>query len=466
MVQSLPRPFRIFGRSLALALVLVLAVIGPGRTDLATAQDVSPADLLAHIKVLASDEFEGRAPGTPGEDRTVAYLRDRFKALGLKPGNPDGTYVQDVPLVGFQATSASGAFRAGGGAAEGRTIGLSFLKDWVAVSRRLVPEVKVEDSEVVFVGYGVVAPEYGWDDYKGVDVRGKTLVMLVNDSAVADPDHPDQLDPAAFKGRAMTYYGRWTYKYEIASEKGASAAILVHETEAAGYPFSVVTGSWGRENFEIRQGGENAGRVKVEGWVSLDKARELFSASGKDFDTLKQAARRRDFRPVALKARASFAIANRLREVRSQNVIARLDGSDAKLRDECVIYTAHWDHLGRDPSLPGDQIFNGAADNASGVAALLELAGAFAREKPGPKRSIVFLAVTAEEKGLLGARYYAAHPALPARVDPGRHQHGRDQPLGPHPRRRQRRQGAVDARRPARRGRLGPRESRRPRRRA
>jgi Zn-dependent M28 family amino/carboxypeptidase len=376
---------------------------------------ISTADLLAHIQLLSSDEFEGRAPGSAGEERTVAYLTGQLRGLGLKPGNPDGSYVQGVPLVGFQAQSASGSFQVSGGGGSGpdRTIDLSFLKDWVAVSRRLVPEVRVAGSDVVFVGYGVVAPEYGWDDYKGVDVRGKTIVMLVGDPAIPDPNNPRELDPAMFKGRAMTYYGRWTYKYEIASEKGAAAAILVHETGPAGYPFSVVTGSWGRENFEIRQPGENTDRVLVEGWVSLDKAKELLAACGKDFDALKAAALRRDFRPVPLAARALFTIANRLRAVESRNVVARLEGSDPKLRDESVIYTAHWDHLGRDPSLAGDQIFNGAADNASGTAALLELARAYTRLTPAPRRSIVFLAVTAEEKGLLGAKYYAEHPLYP-----------------------------------------------------
>jgi Zn-dependent M28 family amino/carboxypeptidase len=376
---------------------------------------ITGAGLLAHIQVLASDDFEGRAPGSPGEERSVAYLTEQFRALGLKPGNPDGTFVQNVPLVGFQATAASGEFRVGAGKDPGKpkTIGLDFLKDWVAVSRRLVPSVKVEDSDVVFVGYGVVAPEYGWDDYKGVDVRGKTLLMLVGDPAIPDPANPGQLDPSMFKGRAMTYYGRWTYKYEIASEKGAAAAILVHETGPAGYPFEVVTGSWGRENFEIGRRAEDTDRVKVEGWVSLDKARELCTASGQDLGALKAAALRREFRPVAFDARARFDVENRLRQVQSKNVVARLDGSDPRRRDELVVYTAHWDHLGRDPSLQGDQIFNGAADNASGVAALLELAGAFRRLKTPPPRSILFLAVTAEEKGLLGAKYYATHPLYP-----------------------------------------------------
>ena len=209
---------------------------------------IKPGQVLEHIKVLASDEFEGRGPGTPGEEKTVAYLTGQFQKMGLKPGNPDGTFVQDVPLVGFQAKQVQGSFQLGR-----RPIALSFPNDFVAVSRRMAEEVKVGDSDVVFVGYGVVAPEYGWDDYKGLDVRGKTLIMLVNDPPVPDPKDPSKLDPSFFKGRAMTYYGRWTYKYEIASEKGAAAAILVHETGPAGYPFEVVRGSWSRENFDIAQ---------------------------------------------------------------------------------------------------------------------------------------------------------------------------------------------------------------------
>jgi Zn-dependent M28 family amino/carboxypeptidase len=273
--------------------------------------------------------------------------------------------------------------------------------------------VKVENSDVVFVGYGVVAPEYGWDDYKGLDVAGKTIVMLVNDPAVPDPADPSKLDPKFFKGRAMTYYGRWTYKYEIASEKGAAAAILVHETGPAGYPYSVVVGSWGRENFDIPSPGSEKGRVAVEAWITLDKAKALFKASGQDFDALKAAARRPDFRPVALDAKARFAVTNTRRSVNSRNVVARVEGSDPKLKDEVVVYTAHWDHLGKDTSLPGDQIFNGAADNGSGTAGVLEAARAFSKLSPAPKRSILFLSVTAEEKGLLGAKYYATHPLYP-----------------------------------------------------
>lgn len=391
--------------------VLGLACLGAAPPDnlKAVAETLRGEDVLAHIKVLASDAFEGRGPGTPGEDKTVAYLVDTFKAMGLKPGNPDGTFVQEVPLVGFTAKSTSGSIQVGS-----TTIDLKTSADWVAVSRRFANDsVSVEGSDVVFVGYGVVAPEYGWDDYKDVDVRGKTIVMLVNDPAVPDPAHPGELDPNLFKGRAMTYYGRWTYKYEIASKKGAAAALIVHESGPAGYPYSVVVGSWGRENVDIPSPDGNASHVAIEGWLSLEKASALLKASGQDFETLKKAAATKAFRPVSLDAKAKFEIKNVSRPIKSKNVVAKVEGSDPKLKDQIIIYTAHWDHLGRDPNLPGDQIYNGAADNASGVAAILEIAHGFAQLKPAPRRSILFLAVTAEEKGLLGAKYYASHPLYP-----------------------------------------------------
>ena len=379
----------------------------PAGAPAAALQSITADDLLRHIRVLSDDRFEGRAPGTLGEQLTVAYLSEQFRQMGLQPGNPDGSYVQAVPLVGFQ-TRPTASFSAGG-----QTLALSFPDDYVAVSRRFTPEVKVDDSEVVFVGYGVVAPEYGWDDYKDVDVRGKTIVMLINAPAVPDPADPSKLDASMFKGEAMTYYGRWTYKYEIASQKGAVAAIIVHETGPAGYPYDVVKGSWGHENFDIRPADNNVGRVAVEAWITLDKAKELFAAGGHDFESLKQAATRRDFRPVALGATADFDLRNTVREVRSHNVVAKLEGSDPARKDEYVVYTAHWDHLGKDTTLAGDQIYNGALDNASGTAALLEVAEAFARLPTKPARSVLFLAVTAEEQGLLGAKYYAEHPLYP-----------------------------------------------------
>ncbi|MCL4845361.1 MAG: M20/M25/M40 family metallo-hydrolase [Acidobacteria bacterium] len=375
--------------------------------DQVALRTITADDLLRHISTLASDEFEGRLPGTKGEELTVKYLEDAFRGLGLGPGNPDGTYVQEVPLVGIKSTP-SVTIEAGG-----RPLPLVFKTDYVLNSRRTEPLVEVKDTEVVFVGYGVVAPEYGWDDYKDVDVRGKTILMLVNDPAVPDPADPTALDPDMFRGKAMTYYGRWTYKYEIASEKGAAAAIIVHETGPAGYPWEVVVGSWGAENFDLRRADGNAGRVPVEGWITIDKAQSLVRGGGFDFFELKRAATAKDFRPVTLKARASFSVANEMRDVASRNVIARLEGADPQRRDEHVIYTAHWDHLGRDESLEGDQIYNGAVDNATGTASLLEVAKAFTALPEKPQRSVVFLAVTAEEQGLLGAKYYAEHPLYP-----------------------------------------------------
>ncbi len=375
----------------------------------AALESIKSDELMGHIKTLASDAFEGRAPGTPGEEMTVNYLTGQFQKLGLKPGNPDGTYIQKVPLAGYTPTPTM-SFNI-----RGKQMALDYSTDYIARSLRYVPDVKVENSDVVFVGYGVVAPEYGWDDYKGVDVKGKTVVFLINDPAIPDPldsSDPSKLDEKMFKGKAMTYYGRWTYKFEIASEKGATAAIIVHETGPAGYPLAAL-GSWRLENFDIRTPDKNMKRVAVESWITDVKAKELLTAAGQNFDALKRAALSKDFKPVLLNAKANITIKTALREVDSRNVVARLEGSDAKLKDEYVVYTAHWDHMGRDASLKGDQIFNGALDNASGTAALLEIAEAYTKLPTPPKRSIIFLAVTAEEKGLLGAKYYATNPLYP-----------------------------------------------------
>jgi Zn-dependent M28 family amino/carboxypeptidase len=382
---------------------LAALLLAPGAAE----KVITSEGLLAHIRVLSSDEFEGRAPSTKGEELTVQYLTDQFKLFGLKPGNPDGSYIQNVPLFGIQSTPTSHVV------ANGQRIDLEPKKDFVAWTIRPVPEINIQNSAVVFVGYGVVAPEYGWDDYKGVDVRGKTIVMLVNDPAVPDPKNPAELNPNMFKGKAMTYYGRWTYKYEIASEKGAAAAVIIHETGPAGYPFEVVVGSNTRENFDIQTADRNAHGVVVRSWIPYPTAEKIFSAAGQNLAELKKMAVRRDFHPVTLNARWSFDLKNRFREVESKNVVAKLEGSDPKLRDQYVVFTAHWDHLGKDPSLKGDQIYNGAVDNASGCAGLLELAHAYAQLTPAPKRSILFLAVTAEEKGLLGSKYYAANPLYP-----------------------------------------------------
>jgi len=368
---------------------------------------ISAASLLARTKVLASDEFEGRGPGTPGEEKTVKYLESEFKKLGLKPGNPNGTYIQNCALVGITSKPTL-SFVAGG-----QAMPLTHVNDFVAFSSRVSPKVEGKDTDVVFVGYGIVAPEYGWDDYKGLDVRGKTVVMLINDPPVMAAD--GKLDTKTFGGNAMTYYGRWTYKYEIAAKKGAAACLIVHETAPAAYPFAVVVSSWTRENFEISTPDKNAGHIALSGWLTLDSATKLFAAAGKDYPTLKKSAVTREFRPVSLNAKASFTVHNTLREVASRNVAALLPGAHATLKNEYVIYSSHWDHLGRDERLKGDQIYNGAADNAAGVAVLLEMAGAMKSLPPAqqPKRSVLFLAVTAEEKGLLGSRYYAQNPLYP-----------------------------------------------------
>jgi Zn-dependent M28 family amino/carboxypeptidase len=393
----------------AITLTTTMSILAGNPEDrLKPALDViTPDGLLAHIKVLASDEFEGRAPGTKGEELSVKYISDQFRSIGLKPGNPDGSYTQEVPLAGIKSDPKM-SFTVGGSTTE-----LKYPDDYVASSARLVPEIKIDNSDVVFVGYGIVAPEYGWDDYKDIDLRGKTLLMLINDPPIPDPKDPSKLDEKMFKGKAMTYYGRWTYKYEIAAQKGAAAAVIIHETEPAAYPYSVVKTSWAKENYELDAPDKNKDAVQVRSWITLDVAKKLLADCGQDFDALKKAAITKEFRPMALNAKANIDIKQQLRSFKSHNVIGKLEGSDQKLKDEYVIYTAHWDHLGRHPELQGDQIFNGAVDNASGDAAVIQLAAAFAKLNPPPKRSVLFMCTTAEEAGLLGAKFYAEHPLYP-----------------------------------------------------
>lgn len=381
----------------ALSVLVATSALG---ADLGLAS-IKSEDILRHTKVLASDEFEGRAPGSPGEDKTVAYLIEQFRSFGLKPGAANGSWTQDVPIVGVKTEVD---FKLGGET-------LTFPQDYVAWSPRLEASVDVPANDMLFVGYGVTAPEYGWDDFKGVDVRGKTIVILVGDPPVPDPKKPEALDPEMFKGTAMTYYGRWTYKFEEAGRRGAAAALIIHETKPAAYPWFVVVNSWSRERFDLE--GNTTPRPDIASWISLERAQKLLEANGTTYEAMKAAAVKKDFKPVPLRQKAAFSAKQTLRPVKSRNVLAKIEGRDAKLRDEWVIYTAHWDHLGRDPKLPGDGIFNGAADNAIGTAGLLELAESFAKEPKAPKRSILFLSVTAEEQGLLGSAYYAAHPEYP-----------------------------------------------------
>ena len=365
--------------------------------------EISETRLLENIKILSSDKFEGRAPASKGEELTTTFIREKFKELGLQPGNPDGTYFQSVPMVGITADPAMQLTFTGSDS--GQKLTLRYRDDFMAWTKREQPEVGI-NADMVFVGYGVVAPEYHWDDYKGVDLRGKVLVMLINDPQVPDPKDPAKLDPTMFKGKAMTYYGRWTYKFEMAAQKGAAGCLLVHQTGPAGYPWEVVRDSNGGEQFSLVSADKGMSRAAVEGWMTHDQAKALFAMTGKDLAALEKAAVDRNFRPVPLSAKAAVTLHNKIRTIDSKNVVAKLPGGDPKLRQEHVIYTAHWDHLGVGPA----GIFHGAADNASGVAGLLEIARAFTKVQPPPRRSILFLAVTGEEKGLLGSQYYAEHP--------------------------------------------------------
>lgn len=402
--------------ALLLSLATLLTAHHPAEAAQANLQtalaSITTNDVLRHTRVLASDEFEGRAPGSRGEELAVRYVAEAFQRSGLEPAGTDGSWFQQVPLVGIRSTVKLHASR-------NSTTGTAATEEWITPqdfvgwSPRMTPRVSLAASELVFVGYGVVAPEFGWDDFKDVDVRGKTLVMLVNDPPVPDPKDPSKLDDAMFRGRAMTYYGRWTYKYEIAAAKGAAAALIIHETGPAGYPYFVVVNSWGRENFDLRSPDLNAGRLAFSGWLSLDRATRLLASAGQELTALKSRALSRDFRPVALGTSIHVEVTNSLREIQSRNVAGKLTGSHPERRDEYVVFTSHWDHLGRDDRLDGDKIFNGAHDNAIGTATLIELAEAFASLPRRPDRTLLFLSVTAEEQGLLGAKYYAEHPSFP-----------------------------------------------------
>jgi Zn-dependent M28 family amino/carboxypeptidase len=364
--------------------------------------------VLEHVRVLASDEFEGRAPGTRGEELTASYISERLQSLGLRPGNPDGTFVQFVPLVGTTVrNSPTLTFRRAG-----REQRLTWREDHVSWTKRAAERVSLDESEMVFVGYGVQAPEYRWDDYKGVDLKGKTMVVLVGDPPVTDPRRPGRLDPEVFGGRAMTYYGRWTYKFEMGAKLGAAGVLIVHETAPAGYPFAIVQGKTS-EQFDLDTPSESQQRAAVEGWITWDRAKELFAMSGQDLDALEKRAATRDFAPVQLGTTASVALESTIRRIRSKNVLGRLEGSDPTLKDEWVLFTTHWDHFGVGAPVGGDNIYRGAIDNATGVGGLIELARAFGQTSPPPRRSILILFVTGEEQGLLGSTYYAEEPLYP-----------------------------------------------------
>jgi Zn-dependent M28 family amino/carboxypeptidase len=366
---------------------------------------ISGERMLSDIRTLSSDEFQGRGPGTRGEDLTIAYVEKQFRDAGLDPGNPDGTYLQGVPLVGIRPDPNMELVFSGHGA----SLHEKYRDDFIATTTRLSETVKL-DAELVFVGYGVQAPEYSWDDFKGVDVKGKVLIVLINDPPVKKGA---DLDPHVFGGRAMTYYGRWTYKYEKAAQMGAAGCLIVHETIPAAYPWDVVRNSWSGEQFSLEASAGDSKDLAVRGWITGEVAASLFRSAGYDFQKLKAQAVSRDFHPVPLGMRAAVEIHDTVRRIHSHNVIARLTGSDPALRNQYVIYTAHWDHFGIGPEINGQNIYHGALDNGSGSATLMELGRAFGARSPRPKRTILFLSVTAEEQGLLGSEYYAEHPLYP-----------------------------------------------------
>jgi Zn-dependent M28 family amino/carboxypeptidase len=394
---------------LSLAPLSLLAACSAGTPSIpdVTVPDISLKTMQDVVTALASDEFEGRAPGTAGEEKTVALLIERFKAAGLQPGN--GTsWTQDVPLVEITANNVSPLTFTGGKT----PISLAYGTQFVAGSYRIQPKTEVKDSDVVFVGYGINAPEKGWNDYAGVDVKGKTVVILVN-----DPDWQTSEAKGEFNGRAMTYYGRWTYKYEEAARQGAAAALIVHDTEPAAYGWNVVQSSWTGTQYLAATKNDGADQTAANGWMQLEQTQALFASAGQDFDALREAAKKKGFKAVPLTGvKASLTFDNAITRKMSKNVIGVLPG--AKAKDEYVLYTAHWDHLGRCEAVNGDDICNGAIDNATGTAALVALAEAHAKAG-APDRSLVFLAVTAEESGLLGSKYYAENPVFPLKQTVG-----------------------------------------------
>jgi Zn-dependent M28 family amino/carboxypeptidase len=364
--------------------------------------EISAEDFAAHIRVLASDEFGGREPGSEGEEKTVSYLRDQFQRLGLEPGN--GTsYFQTVPMLETRSDPASTSLSLSVG---GNARAMRFGEDMVVSSRTGTADVHVGDAPVVFVGYGVNAPEAGWNDYAGVDVKGKVVVMFINDPGFHSGD------PSLFEGQRMTYYGRWTYKFEEAARQGAAAAIIIHDTAGASYGWDVVKNSWSGAQFDLLPADDPAPRLPLQGWITGEAANRLFADAGMNLEQMRQAAGKRGFKAVPMpQTRFEARLHSTIRQSQSRNVVARLRGS--KRPGEAVLYTAHWDHLGTHADESGDNIYNGAIDNATGVAGLLEIAEQFTVQNPKPERSVVFLLVTLEESGLLGSAYYAAHPVLP-----------------------------------------------------
>ena len=361
---------------------------------------INEKDIKARIKTLSSDGFMGRMPFTEGETITINYLADEFKKMGLEPGN-NGSYFQEVPMVEITANVDSTMYITGGE----KPIELKFWNDFVALTRRVTDSIEINDSELVFAGYGIVAPEYEWNDYKNLDVKGKTVVVLVNDPGFGSDDK------SFFKGNEMTYYGRWTYKYEEAARQGAEGLIIIHETAHASYPINVVQSGWTGPNLYLESEDGNSSRCAIEGWITYESAEKLFANMGMEGYDFYNEARKRSFKSFDLNQEVSLKLTTTIKRSKSNNVVALYPGTD--LADEVIVYTAHWDHFGIGKAVDGDSIYNGAVDNGTGVAAILQVAEAFTKLNIKTRRSVVFMAVTAEEQGLLGSAYYAEHPIYP-----------------------------------------------------
>jgi Zn-dependent M28 family amino/carboxypeptidase len=365
-------------------------------------KSITAERLRQHISTLASDKFEGRFPGTIGEELTVKYLTETYEKLGLKPGNPDGKWIQKATMTGVISEYKAQFFN------DDERWVMKVGIDIVGNSYQTKEFVNIKKTELVYCGYGVNAPEYGWNDFEGIDVKGKVIVVLVSDPPIMKNG---EMDDSMFGGKAMTYYGRWSYKFEEGLRQGAAGVLVVHETQPAGYPFAVLQGGYDGEQLMIEN--PNVTPLAFQGWIPLSSVEKLFQMSGMNYQELKAAAVRPDFKAVALKATFTSKMTNSVRRFDSNNIVAKYEGTDPELKDEYIIYTSHWDHLGKNTKLEGDQIYNGANDNASGTGTIMAVAEAFSNLSEGSKRSVLFLAVTAEEQGLLGATYYSINPLIP-----------------------------------------------------
>jgi Zn-dependent M28 family amino/carboxypeptidase len=393
-------PITVSAQTATKAVSAVAPAPRPSSAAFAAMETISPERIRAHVRFLAHDLLEGRGTGQRGGDIAAEYIATQFAVLGLKPAGDKGTYMQEVPMVGITPAPGTTFSLL---PSSGNAISLKVLDEYVAYDQTQQPQSDI-DAPIVFVGYGISAPEYNWDDYKDTDVKGKVLLMLVNE--------PPSDDPKFFKGKALTYYGRWTYKYEEAARRGAVAAILIHQTEMASYPWEVVRNSNSGEKSYLKLDG--APKLKAASWIQFPVAQRLADASGADLNKLMTSAQSREFKPVLFSVKLKAHLVSKIRPFESNNVIGILQGSDPKLRDEAVLYTAHYDHLGVRSDMPADNIYNGANDNATGCGVLLEMARAFGQGTQRPRRSILFASVTAEEQGLLGSEYLGKHPPIPA----------------------------------------------------